>query len=132
MNAPTFFTSARQNWKTPKAFYRALDTEFLFDFDPCPANPTSDGLHTDWGQANYVNPPYNNIYDWVSKSVDEWRKGKTVVLLLPSRTGTKWFHRLVLPLATEIRFIRGRLQFDDSGRNAPFDSMVVIFRQGDE
>lgn len=31
------FTSERQNWKTPKAFYQALDAEFGFDFDPCPS-----------------------------------------------------------------------------------------------
>lgn len=132
MNTQATFSSARHNWKTPKAFYRALDTEFLFDFDPCPTNPKFDGIHTDWGESNYVNPPYNEIKHWLAKSIDEWRNGKTVVLLLPSRTGTEWFHRLVLPLATEIRFIRGRLQFDDSGCNAPFDSMIVIFRSGDK
>lgn len=42
------FTSERQNWKTPKAFYQALDAEFDFDFDPCPSErerETGSGLH---------------------------------------------------------------------------------------
>lgn len=45
------FSSARQNWKTPKAFYQALDAEFKFDFDPCPPKPTFDGLNVQWGGA---------------------------------------------------------------------------------
>jgi hypothetical protein len=51
------FSSERQNWKTPKAFYQALDAEFSFDFDPCPPNPDFDGLSIDWGSVNFCNPP---------------------------------------------------------------------------
>lgn len=43
------FTSLREDWKTPKAVYQVLDAEFGFDYDPCPAKPTKDGLLTDWG-----------------------------------------------------------------------------------
>ena len=51
----------------------------------------------------------------------------TVVMLLPARTGNGWFHDYILDKA-EVRFIRGRLQFGESKCNAPFDSMIVIFR----
>lgn len=43
------FMSERMNWKTPKAFYQALNAEFNFDFDPCPPSPKQDGLSIEWG-----------------------------------------------------------------------------------
>lgn len=43
------FSSERLNWKTPKAVYQVLDAEFQFDHDPCPLNPQTDGLTSDWG-----------------------------------------------------------------------------------
>ena len=127
MNTKAIFSSVRQNWKTPDRAYVELDSEFGFDFDPCPADPTFDGLECEWSYSNFLNPPYSNIKEWLQKAIVEHEKGKTVVALLPSRTGTDWFHGCVLPHATEIRFIRGRLQFDGCGVNAPFDSMVVVY-----
>lgn len=56
---------------------------------------------------------------------------KSVVFLLPARTDTAWFHDLVLPHASEIRFIRGRLHFSGHKNAAPFPSMVVVFKKGD-
>lgn len=123
-------TSRKQDWKTPGGVYRDLDKEFHFDYDPCPPDPKLDGLHVAWGNSNFVNPPYNQIKAWLKKAIHEWRLGKTVVLLLPSRTGTDWFHECVIPFAVEIRYIRGRLQFDDCGVNAPFDSIIVVYCSG--
>jgi site-specific DNA-methyltransferase (adenine-specific) len=54
--------------------------------------------------------------------------GNLVVMLLPARTDTKWFHDYIYHKA-EIRFIRGRLKFGDSKNSAPFPSMVVIYGQ---
>ena len=48
-------------------------------------------------------------------------------MLLPARTDTRWFHDYINKKA-EIRFIKGRLKFGGSNNNAPFPSMVVIFR----
>ena len=121
------FTSARQNWKTPKAFYQALDAEFSFDFDPCPPKPQFDGLKVDWGGANYINPPYNEVTLWVKKAFEEWKKGKVCVMLIPSRTDTRWWHEYVMK-ATEIRFVKGRLRFDEHKNSAPFPSAIVVFK----
>ena len=53
-----------------------------------------------------------------------------VVLLIPARTDTSYFHNYIYGKA-EIRFLRGRLRFtDEDGRRAdaaPFPSMVVIY-----
>jgi site-specific DNA-methyltransferase (adenine-specific) len=127
MNTKPIFSSNRNNWKTPNAVYADLDSEFSFDFDPCPTDPEFDGFKCEWGRCNFLNPPYNQIKMWLKKALVEHSKGRTVVALLPSRTGTDWFHECVISHATEIRFIRGRLQFDDCGVNAPFDSVIVIF-----
>lgn len=122
------FSSARHDWKTPKAVYQTLDAEFGFDFDPCPINPKFDGLSIDWGGVNFVNPPYGRqIPKWIEKGYEEYQKGKTVVFLIPSRTDTKWWHDFLMK-ADEIRFIRGRLKFDDGKYPAPFPSAIVIFR----
>ena len=59
--------------------------------------------------------------------------GYTVVLLIPARTDTAYFHDYIYRKA-EIRFIRGRLKFTDEEGNvkqsAPFPSMLVIYRGG--
>lgn len=124
------FSSLRPDWKTPKAVYQVLDAEFRFDHDPCPPNYSVDGLTSEWGQSNYVNPPYDHLKEWIKKSYEEWQKGKTVVMLIPSRTDTIAWHEYCMK-ATEIRFIRGRLKFDDQENPAPFPSAIVIFRGED-
>lgn len=121
------FSSQRGDWRTPKALYQALDAEFAFDCDPCPPQPTADGLSIEWGMSTYVNPPYGReIGRWVAKAHAESLKGKTIVMLVPSRTDTKWWHDYCMQ-ASEIRFIRGRLHFDDGPGRAPFPSAIVVF-----
>src|SRR3990167_10443960 len=110
------FLSQRGNWKTPNELYRELDDEFHFTFDPCPTNPTFDGLSIHWRGNVYINPPYGRgINRWIQKSIDEIVHGcaKVCVMLLPSRTDTKWFHELCS--VGEIRFIRGRIHLDGAG-----------------
>jgi phage N-6-adenine-methyltransferase len=118
---------SNQDAQTPQDLYRQLDEEFHFDFDPCPNNSTFDGLKVEWGKSNYVNPPYANKEPWIRKAIEESRKGKTVVMLLPVDTSTRWFHDLILPNAREIRFIRGRLRFSPYDSPAKYASMIVIF-----
>jgi site-specific DNA-methyltransferase (adenine-specific) len=80
----------------------------------------------------FCNPPYGSVIkDWVKKAHDEGyvykRKDTVVVMLIPARTDTKYFHNYILGKA-EIRFIKGRLKFGDSKNSAPFPSMIVIFK----
>ena len=122
------FSSQRLDWQTPKAVYQILDAEFRFDYDPCPKDPATDGLTCAWGKVTFCNPPYGRqIAKWIKKGYEEWGKGKTVVFLIPSRTDTAYWHEYIMQ-AQEIRFVRGRLQFDDCGVNAPFPSAIVIFK----
>lgn len=120
------------NYPTPKNLYDQWDKEFQFDFDPCPLNHNInewDGLKIEWGKSNFVNPPYDrkNKEAFVLKGIKEYKKGKTVVFLLPVSTSSKLFHDHILVNNPEIRFIRGRIKFKDN-ENGTFDSMLVIFR----
>ncbi len=51
-------------------------------------------------------------------------------MLIPARTDTKYFHEYIYK-RHEIRFVRGRLHFNESKAGAPFPSMVVVMRQSD-
>ncbi len=53
--------------------------------------------------------------------------GAIVVLLIPARTDTRYFHDYIYKKC-EIRFIKGRLKFGDSKNSAPFPSMLCIFK----
>lgn len=108
--------------------YAGLNHEFAFNFDPCPLGAT-DGLEREWTGNVFCNPPYSNIATFIDKGWRELRAGscKVVVYLVPARTDTTWFHDYCMKGA-EIRFLRGRLRFNGAKNNAPFPSMVVIFR----
>ena len=136
MNTDVMFSGRTDMWETPAAFFRALDAEFHFTVDVCavPENakckvfytPEQDGLVQNWGGCCWCNPPYGRgIGKWVKKAAEA---ECTVVMLLPARTDTAWFHDYIYGHA-EIRFVRGRLKFGDSKNSAPFPSMVVIFRR---
>ena len=125
----------KDHWATPKDFYDKLDTEFHFDFDPCPLHGEH-GLDGDWGERNFINPPYSRKLKeaFVKKAVEQSRKGKLCVLLLPVSTSTALFHDWIQPNTKEIRFIRGRIPFDGINTKGErvttkcgmHDSMVVV------
>jgi hypothetical protein len=122
------FTSTSEHWATPKDLYADLNREFNFNDDPCPLNSLTDGLSREWGTSTYCNPPYGKeIGIWIRKAYQESLTGKTIVCLIPSRTDTEWWHEWVMK-ATEIRFCRGRLRFNESKSNAPFPSAIAIFK----
>lgn len=120
-------TSLSQDWRTPRALYDELNKEFGFTFDPCPNHSLIDGLATEWGSVNFVNPPFKRIADWVRKGFTESQRGKTSVFLIPARTDTRWWHEYVMR-GEGIRFIKGRIKYEGARFNAPFPSCVVVFK----
>lgn len=137
-------SSKKMDWCTPQTFFDELNAEFHFTLDPaatdksakCPEyfTPETDGLHQSWrGHTVFCNPPYGrDIRDWVQKAyVESQGEGTTVVLLIPARTDTSYFHDYILGKA-EIRFLRGRIKFTDEDGNtsdpAPFPSMLVVYK----
>lgn len=131
------------NWATPAYIYDPLNTEFNFDYDPCPLDeteitPEKDGLLKEWGQRNFINPPYTvkPKTAFILKAVEESKKGKLCVMLLPVSTSTRLFHGIILKNISEpIRFFKGRIKF--IGKNTKgelvdnkspmHDSMLIVF-----
>ena len=140
-NIQACLSSKTDNWATPQDFFDNLNEEFHFTLDPC-ANEGNhkcdlfftkeqDGLTKDWGgNVVFCNPPYGKeIANWVRYSYEQSQKpNTTVVMLIPARTDTRYFHDYIYGKA-EIRFIKGRLKFGDATTAAPFPSMVVIYRK---
>ena len=126
-------------WATPQWLFEQLDAEFHFTLDPCSTDQNAkcrkhytkeqDGLAQDWsGETVFCNPPYGrDMQRWIQKCAESAGGGTTVVLLIPARTDTKAFHENIYGKA-EIRFIKGRLRFGNATENAPFPSMICIWR----
>lgn len=135
------FSSKTDLWETPQFFFNGLDAEFHFTLDACalPENakcdryftPEQDGLKQEWTGTVWCNPPYGReIGKWVEKAYNAaMDNGATVVMLLPARTDTQWFHSFCLSNLATIRYIKGRLKFGGCKNAAPFPSMIVIFRK---
>ena len=136
------YSSATVEWETPQYLFDALDKEFHFTLDPCSTDANAkcakhytkeqDGLAQDWtGETVYCNPPYGReMPKWIRKCYEHFIGGGTAVMLIPARTDTIAFHEYIYGKA-EIRFLRGRLRFNNSKDNAPFPSMIVIYKEGE-
>lgn len=138
-------TSKKDDWETPKELYEELNREFHFTLDAASSDQNhkaekyytqlDDGLAQNWaGEVVWCNPPYGRLETarWVAKAYHECEEhGATVVMLLASRTDTRWFHDYIYG-KQEIRFVKGRLRFEQNGEPskqcATFASMIVIFR----
>lgn len=123
------FSSRSDHWSTPSQIYLSLNDEFNFTFDPCPLFSSDSGLNISWNGRVFCNPPYSKISQFLKKGLFHLSTSdvELLVYLVPARTDTAWFHDFVYQ-KSEIRFIRGRLKFGFSKNNAPFPSMVVIYR----
>ena len=123
------FGKKNDNIETPKDFYNELNEEFKFTFDPCPLGGESifDGLEIDWGECNYVNPPFSKVKKWLKKGVTEMKKGKKSVFLLTLRTHTKYWRKHIIPFASEIRILNSSLTFQNFQRKFPMSLVLVVF-----
>jgi|SRR6185503_7948532 len=133
-------------WETPQNLFDELNEEFGFTVDIAASalnakvfpyfdkNTNSLEHPLLWDhQIVWCNPPYGRqIKDWVKMASEA--KNSIVVMLVPARTDTRWFHEYVYKKQNvEVRFIKGRLKFGGEKNNAPFPNMIIIFSptQGD-
>ncbi|QHJ77211.1 MAG: hypothetical protein [Bacteriophage sp.] len=140
------FSSNRDDWETPEDLFEQIEHLYgPFTLDPASSDKNAktvkhftiedDGLKRSWkGETVFVNPPYGRkISEWVRKAFEEhFLNGVKVVMLLPARTDTKWFHDYIYKLKdVEILFLEGRVKFEIDGKSlnsAPFPSMVVVYK----
>lgn len=136
-----FGSKATDHWQTPLDLKQKLGV--VDYYDPCPRNPTEDGLSVDWKRFTFVNPPYSQVIKWFAKAHNELIKGNCgkIVFLVFANTDTNWFWQYCYNddsscdfphCSVDIKFLRGRVKFiPDSGKLAPAmrPSMIVTFNR---
>lgn len=136
MVSKVVYSRNSDEYVTPDDLYGELDREFHFDVDVAATHENAkcrlyytkeeNGLLCNWAGSVWCNPPYSQNYKWCEKAFNERRNCENIVMLLPSRTDTKWWHDFVMR-AYERRFIRGRVKFNGLPCGAPFPSVIVIW-----
>lgn len=120
------FSKNSDHWATPTKLYQQFMSNGYFD--PCPLYSITDNLNNLYDHNKlFINPPYSNIKVWIDFAIKHLNyKTNQVIMLVPARTDTKWFH-YALDQGFQVQFIKGRLSFNDKGY-APFPSIYLIKR----
>ena len=137
-----------QSWGTPPAFIKYVENTFGVNFTldaaanehnakaPVWIDEEADSLTQQWRGVVWLNPPFGhggkNVKQFIQRAVDMKYMCGSIWVLIPARTDTRMFHELVIPNASAIYFIKGRLNHTHptkvKGANATFPSMLVEFR----
>lgn len=124
------FSHKSDDWATPTDIYNHFIND-LKCVDPCPLHSLEDNLDKTYeNKLIYINPPYSKIDSWCDFIENNLISGCVIYLLIPSRTDTKYFHRLMKlrGCAITLNFIKGRLKFGGSKQSAPFPSVLIKLR----
>ena len=123
-------------WATPRDRWAEWNAEFGFTLDAAATTENAlcerhftledDGLAQEWTGTVWCNPPYSTVDKWVEKGYRSSLTGCTVVMLVPARTDTRWWHAWATK--ADPRFLKGRLRFGDATASAPFPSALLVFR----
>jgi len=135
-------TSNSGEWETPQSFFDRLNKIYRFDLDAAASHENAkcssyytkedDALTQPWPGRVWCNPPYGReVAAFVEKGWKAAQHQRTliVVMLLPARTDTRWWHEWVMR-AKLIYLVRGRLRFVGAPSSAPFPSAVALFQHG--
>jgi phage N-6-adenine-methyltransferase len=138
------FDSIRQDWDTPESLFDLLNKEFNFNCDLAATKESAkckkyfdksvDGLKQTWIGTCWLNPPYGDptskMVDWIKAAYTytQYDPDLTVVMLIPARTNTKWWHNYCMK-AKEVRFICGRPKFGDAKHGLPQPLAIIIFNK---
>lgn len=148
------FSKQSDQWATPDVLFQQYDELFRFTLDAAadetnhkvddwlgPNGIAEDALAVDWsGWRVWLNPPYSRAAEFVAYACKQSVENEVgSVLLLPSRTDTRWFHHNIwyaplqkaYPHVQAIHFLKGRVKFAYDGvvtNSAPFPSLVVVLR----
>jgi phage N-6-adenine-methyltransferase len=145
------FSRKSDEYITPQWLFEELNEQHKFKLDPVTTkdnilgteyyySASDDGLRRPWKNVNtFVNHPYSNAGAWVKKAHEQFlinvksNPKLAIVMLVASRTDSKWFHDIVIPSVAakycQIRFLRDRLKFRNAPYSSPFPSMLLIFER---
>ena len=141
--------AARHDWATPDTLFEWASERwgpFYLDAAADASNAKceiyltedQDALELDWGDTFdtsdlpahvWLNPPYGrSMPKFVRKAIQQVNSGRVrrVVLLIAARLDTKVFHEDIVPNASEIVFLEGRVKFGNQNVGAPFPSCFVV------
>lgn len=149
--------SNKQDWGTPRAFFEYVEKKFnlTFTLDACASNHNykvkkyfteqDDALSLKWCFAHenghtfeevWLNPPFGKGGKLQRQFIDHAVKQAKlqycrVFALIPARTDTRLFHEIIIPNASYVYFIKGRLNHEHDDRtprgSSPFPSMLCVF-----
>lgn len=136
-------SSEKDDWETPQYLFDELHKKHNFTLDAAATERNTklpnyytvedNALTQKWEGRVFCNPPYGReIKHWVKKAYEESLKphNEKVIMLIPSRTDTSYWHEYVFEKAKDIEFLRGRLKFEVSGKSgqpAPFPSAIITY-----
>jgi phage N-6-adenine-methyltransferase len=142
-------SSAQQDWRTPKAFFRQIEAiAGPFDLDAAADRHNTlceeffseerSALTNDWGVGDtasrvWLNPPYGKALGLFSaRAVEQVTRYPAIEvwMLVPARVDTRWWNALMTKTVT-VRFMAGRVKFEreDGARDsAPFPTAVIQLR----
>lgn len=131
---------------TPRALYEFIvnfgEGPFRCNYDPCPvggwekaqSGEGPDGLTSEWGERNFVNPPWPDNKKWIKKAVEEYEKGKYVVLMLPARMQSDYWATYLNDKASACYIMRHskNFVFDGYVHACPFPVALVVLDPEDK
>jgi phage N-6-adenine-methyltransferase len=145
------------DWLTPPwLLHQIMDRFGPLYWDACPSKIAnhwrsggpvfsgilSDGLSNSWASSIWCNPPYSNIYPWVTRAAEQVGKGycPLAILLLPVRSDTEWWQwimggGIVRGNAASVLFFRHRIRFINpttltQGASPTGGSCLAVFARG--
>lgn len=141
MNTDLMFSSKKEDWETPQLLFDELNAKYRFSWDLASSDTNAkcanrftledDSLSQDWAALKgnlWLNPPYGrDLKHWVKKAYESsLNRSGVLVMLIPSRTDTSYWHDYIFDKA-QIKFIRGRLKFENGGGGKPTGAIPQRF-----
>ncbi len=141
----------KNDWSTPRdLLFKAIqDFNLKPELDVCATRdnhkfkyfitPTENALTKEWNKDFFMNPPYDQVKEFMAYAFEQHKKHNVdALILVNAKVDTKWFNKYVFDQKTkkfiaEFYPIEGRIKFIDNGKvssnSAPYPSCWIIFRK---
>jgi len=131
-------------WGTPKSIVQIAEKllEQPFNLDAAASKENAicekfiteeqNALITHWKGPNvWLNPPYSLNRAFLKRCVEMIMSVscENIMVLIPARTDTQYWHEYVMEHAYRIWLIKGRLKFVGAKSGAPFPSALIQFNK---
>jgi len=155
-----YHSSGKDDWGTPQPLFDYFNERYNFILDAAasPHNKKCeaaicledgrDALKTNWLDIAtmkgivppnsyfnvWCNPPYSKCHEFIQHAAVltglATVREQFIVMLVPARTDTLWWHGIIMKCAWMVELLQGRLCFEGAKAGAPFPSAILIFKAG--